>query len=204
MNRKEFDSLDIIRQIDYINKELSNGKSLTELSEKINISRSTIRKRFKKLGYLFDQDANKYLCDKEVKNVTPGNKPIENNESDKNNIKITYDNKDIEKLALKADSILGMLTWWENRDVKNNIDIEKLALKADSILGMLTWWENRDVKNNIDISRLNSCSPKTETRSFNVNKEVLNSFVSYCKRHKEYRQIDLISIALLDFLEKNK
>ncbi|KGM95577.1 HTH domain-containing protein [Clostridium phage CWou-2020a] len=176
MNRKEFDSLDIIRQIDYINKELSNGKSLTELSEKINISRSTIRKRFKKLGYLFDQDANKYLCDKEVKNVTPGNKPIENNESDKNNIKITYDNKDIEKLALKADSILGMLTWWENRDVKNNIDI----------------------------SRLNSCSPKTETRSFNVNKEVLNSFVSYCKRHKEYRQIDLISIALLDFLEKYK
>ncbi|MCD3211835.1 hypothetical protein G8T71_10765 [Clostridium botulinum C/D] len=179
MNRKEFDSLEIKQQIEYINKELDNGKSLTELSEIINISRSTIRKRFKKLGYLFDQDANKYLCDKEVENITSNmetkNIP-EDTHSCKNNIKITYDNKDIEKLALKADSILGMLNWWENRDVKNNIDI----------------------------SGLNNYSSKTETRSFNVNKEVLNSFVRYCKEHKEYRQIDLISIALLDFLEKYK
>ncbi|MCD3223826.1 hypothetical protein [Clostridium botulinum] len=174
MNRKEFDSLEIKQQIEYINKELDSGKSLTELSEIINISRSTIRKRFKKVGYLFNQDANKYICDKEVKEVTPDNKTMKNNASYKSNTKITYNEKDIEKLTLKADSILAMLSWWENRDVKNNIDV----------------------------SRLNGYSSKTETRSFNVNKEVLNSFVSYCKAHKEYRQIDLISIALLDFLEK--
>ncbi|WP_039242698.1 hypothetical protein [Clostridium botulinum] len=176
MNRKEFDSLEIKQQIEYINKELYSGKSLTELSEIINISRSTIRKRFKKVGYLFNQDANKYICDKEVKEVTPDNKPVENNASYKNNTKITYNNKDIEKLTSKADSILEMLAWWENRDLKNNIDI----------------------------SKLNDCSFKTETRSFNVNKEVLDKFVGYCKDHKEYRQIDLISIALLDFLEKYK
>lgn len=61
MNRKEFDSLDSIKQIEYINEKLENGKSLTELSEKINISRSTIRKRFKKLGYEFNQEINKYM-----------------------------------------------------------------------------------------------------------------------------------------------
>ncbi|NFF59813.1 HTH domain-containing protein [Clostridium botulinum] len=179
MNRKEFDSLDINEQIKYINKELNNGKSLTELSEKINISRSTIRKRFKKLGYLFDQDANKYLCDKEVKNITSNmetkNIPEDTHSYD-NNINTTYGNENIEKLALKTNEILSMLTWWESRDVKNNIDI----------------------------SGLNNYSSKTETRSFNVNKEVLNNFVGYCKDHKEYRQIDLISIALLDFLEKYK
>ncbi|WP_019279390.1 HTH domain-containing protein [Clostridium botulinum] len=187
MDRKEFDSLEIKQQIKYINKELSNGKSLTELSEQINISRSTIRKRFKKLGYLFDQDANKYLCDENNINITSkgNNKNIDIKHSEIN----TRNEVAIDTIS-KCDS--------------NNIDItfKKLNDNADKILEMLSWWENRDIKEKVDISKLDNFDNKTKHRSFNINVEILNKFTNFCNTHREYMQVDLISIALLEFLEK--
>lgn len=83
-----------------------------------------------------------------------------------------------------------------------NITLEKLNDNSDKILKMLNWWENRDSKVNIDLSKLNNFNKKTKHRSFNVNIEILNLFTKFCAEHREYQQVDLLSTALLEFVEK--
>ncbi len=60
MVKEEFNKLNVKEQIEYINKKLEN-KTLTNLCEEIKISRSTIRERFLKRGYIFDKSKNKYI-----------------------------------------------------------------------------------------------------------------------------------------------
>ncbi|KEI02882.1 hypothetical protein G8T76_10750 [Clostridium botulinum C/D] len=194
MNRKEFDSLDRMQQIEYINKELGSGKSLTELSEKINISRSTIRKRFKKLGYEFNQELNKYICDKHNIDITHKTESDRNMQGDKSNLDMVH------MTSLREDTSIDSV------GDKHNIDItlEKLNDNADKILRMLDWWENRDSKINIDLSKLNNFNKETKHRSFNVNAAILNEFTDFCNSHREYTQVDLLSAALLEFIKKYK
>ena len=73
MGKEEFNKLKVKDQVEYINKKLEN-KTLTEVCKEIQISRSTVRERFLKQGYLFDKNNNKYLYDSEA-----NNKPIKEN-----------------------------------------------------------------------------------------------------------------------------
>ena len=52
MNKIQFNSLETIDQIQYINKKLIEGNTVTKVCESIGIGRSTIRDRFKKVGYM--------------------------------------------------------------------------------------------------------------------------------------------------------
>lgn len=67
MEKEEFNKLKIKSQIEYINKKL-NENSLTKICKDMNISRSTIRKRFLKQGYEFNKIYNKYICSLEFNN----------------------------------------------------------------------------------------------------------------------------------------
>ncbi|MCC0627813.1 MULTISPECIES: hypothetical protein [unclassified Clostridioides] len=55
------------------------NKTLTEICKEIRISRSTVRERFLKQGYLFDKNNNKYVYDSEA-----NNKPIKKNKCENN------------------------------------------------------------------------------------------------------------------------
>lgn len=69
MRKDDFNKLNLKEQIDFINKNL-DSKTLTEISKEIKISRSTIRKRFLKQGYIFDKNKNKYIYSSEANNKT--------------------------------------------------------------------------------------------------------------------------------------
>ncbi|WP_066827487.1 DUF4250 family protein [Clostridium tepidiprofundi] len=60
MKRSEFDKLNQLEQIDFVNKQLKQGTSLTQICKDIDIARSTLRKRFEKTGYTFNKEHNKY------------------------------------------------------------------------------------------------------------------------------------------------
>ena len=51
MKKDKFNELDIKDQIEYINKKLEK-ETLTKICKEIKISRSTIRERFLKQGYI--------------------------------------------------------------------------------------------------------------------------------------------------------
>ena len=59
MGKEEFYKLEFKDQVRYINQKLET-KSLTEICKDIKISRSTLRERFLKQGYLFNKYNNKY------------------------------------------------------------------------------------------------------------------------------------------------
>ncbi len=61
MNKDEFNALEVLKQIDYINKQLENNKSITGICKTLGVGRSTIRDRFKKLNYTYDKVINEYI-----------------------------------------------------------------------------------------------------------------------------------------------
>ncbi|HBF0218062.1 TPA: DUF4250 family protein, partial [Clostridioides difficile] len=60
MDRSTFDRLSTMDQIDYINKQLLEDHTLTNICKDINIGRTTIRDRFKKVGYEYNQKTKIY------------------------------------------------------------------------------------------------------------------------------------------------
>ena len=95
MVKEEFNKLNLKEQIEYINKKLEN-KTLTNLCEEIKISRSTIRERFFKQGYIFDKSKNKYI-------YSEANNEPENKNINANNTKVLEEK--IKALESKIEAI---------------------------------------------------------------------------------------------------
>ena len=62
MDKKLFNSLPIIEQINYFNEKLKGGMNITQICTEINISYNTIRDRFSKNLYSYNKLTNKYEC----------------------------------------------------------------------------------------------------------------------------------------------
>ena len=60
MNKQQFDNMDTLEQIQYINNNIGT-ESLTKYCSTLGINRSTITKRFKNIGYTFNKELNKYV-----------------------------------------------------------------------------------------------------------------------------------------------
>ncbi|WP_039241252.1 hypothetical protein [Clostridium botulinum] len=196
MDRKKFDEMSVTAQINYVNAKLDKGYTLTKLCKEIQIGRSTVRKRFKEQEYEFDKDLNKYILSySKVDDITLSAQGTSNTNVNKSYNDNLYITKEIKENRVAEQECAYDVT---------DTTLDKLYKNTDDILKMLEWWKNKSIKNSIDISRLNNYINKTKTRSFNINIDILDKFVSYCNKHKEYQQTDLISIALLDFLDKYK
>ena len=66
MNKEQFNNLDILEQIEYINSQLELN-SLAKVCQTIGIDRATVRKRFKSKGYeLID---NRYINTDTTKDI---------------------------------------------------------------------------------------------------------------------------------------
>ena len=62
INKKLFNSLTIIEQINFFNQKLKNGLNITQICSEINISYNTIRDRFSKNFYIYNKLSNQYEC----------------------------------------------------------------------------------------------------------------------------------------------
>jgi hypothetical protein len=58
LNKQEFNKLDILDQVEYINNNIADT-SLTKLCEAMGVNRSTITKRFKSKGFILEN--NQYI-----------------------------------------------------------------------------------------------------------------------------------------------
>lgn len=194
MNRVEFDNLSIIEQVDYINKHLELGSSLTKECDSIGIDRKTIRKRFSKYGFSFNKDSNKYM---KILN-------------DKSNIKVVpreYDTKVVEKhQAYKSNTIVRSEELKYLTSIKD--DLLELIKNKDDILKII-----KDYKSNtkiIEIPELNINDIPEEmrrnihTRSLKIYDPVYELFDGLCNKYLSIKKQDLVSLALLEFYNKYK
>ena len=121
MGKDEFNKLNLKDQVEFINKNL-DSKTLTEICKEIKISRSTIRERFLKQGYIFDKSQNKYIYSSEANNKAQKENKCNNNTN-------ALEEK-IKALESKIEAIESKLN---NKDKEfNAIEIKKFDGKTVS------------------------------------------------------------------------
>ncbi|GAA0093440.1 DNA-binding protein [Paraclostridium bifermentans] len=197
MNKEEFNKLEILEQIDYINKQLENNNSITSVCEGIGVGRSTIRDRFKKVNYIYSKDLKQYIDNKCITDVTPKNLEVNNRcttpDIDKENNNSTtgvIQSDALTEIINKSDEVIknNLLDLVNNYDVLK--DIIELHRRNTSV-----------VKQQIVID-VDDAESKLAT--LRVNGKVLEQFNEFCNNNKQFKKVDLLSQAIKEFIYKYK
>ena len=185
MKKEQFNKLDIDNQIEYFNNKLYQGESLTSICKSIGIGRSTISDRFKKYNYKYNKSSNQYEL-------------LENNIN--NTDVITTNNGSyttVEKIEnANNDNVLDIVNL-DNEDIKNNL--LSLASEYEILQKIIDDYRRNSsvIKKQIVIDIPDADSKITTLR---INKTVLDMFNEFAEDNKQYKKVDLLSQALLDFL----
>lgn len=200
MDRIDFDKLEVKDQVNYINKQLGEGSTLREIASNLNIARSTLRDRFKKIGYIYNKKLNTYLKI--------------NDEYDKNNTKV------IKKDPIKKQNTLEVESYKSNTIVSNKEsqgikefnslkkELLELINNKDIILEMVEGYKSNTKV--IDIPQLDINSLPVEmqkdikTKSIKVYSPIYNLFNNLCEEYSSIKKQDLISLALYEFYIRYK
>lgn len=193
MTKDEFNSLDILEQVEYINSQLQNNKSITSVCKDIGVGRSTIRDRFKKSGFLHSKELNRYIVlqGDSVPKMVINNRCSTTDTYRKNNIS----NTDVSPVDTVTDIINKSDVEIKETiiDIVNNYDVLKEIIE-------LHRRNTSVIKQQIIIDIEESESKLTTLR---VNSKELELFNKFCDANKQYKKIDLISQALKEFRENH-
>ena len=174
MNKDQFNALEILEQVEYINKGLES-ESVTKVCASIGIDRATVRKRFARNGYeLVD---NKYIPTEST--------PTSTTKVTKKATEQTQENKQMKALESKIESL------------------EKQIESINNILDTITTetTNNRTTKNTIKIKKYKGVEG---VRSYRVNAKVLEQWKVFCKAHSEHKVGDLLANAMVEYMNKFK
>jgi predicted DNA-binding protein YlxM (UPF0122 family) len=133
MHRREFDTLEIGKQLDYINGKLQRGYTLTKACNEIGVGRSTIRDRAKKIGQAYDSSLNKYIAADSIKSDISKTISIKEIETEPVAYKYNSHTNVLNDLIDNYDRIIKMLDWFENNKNKTTVTNEiKINLPEES------------------------------------------------------------------------
>ncbi|MPQ44854.1 hypothetical protein [Clostridium tarantellae] len=79
--------------------------------------------------------------------------------------------------------------------------VKELEKQQKEILELLSNTNTIKKENKLDLSL---CTEERIQKSYKLSKTTAEKFSEYCKNHREYRVQDLITLALEQFMEKNK
>lgn len=186
MTKDEFNKLDIIRQIDYLNTQLKKGTSLTILCKNIGIARSTVGGRVKKQGYVFDKEINQYTLEKRIGDGRAYSKLT------------VSDSRTMEDIGLMLSSTdssnLGYLL--KNIDIlKNFIEGSKISNSPSEVNSL------EDVVN--DIYKFKQDKRNYKVKSLRIDANILNDFESIANdlSSKSINQQEFLNYILKSYIE---
>ena len=189
MNRNEFDKLEAIEQIEYINNKLMEGNTVTNVCKSIGIGRSTIRDRFEKVSHKYNKATNRYECIVEIIEAT------ESNSIESKTDTIIEDIPNIQESSLK---IVGtdneILT-----DIITNYD-ENLSKLNE----MYNWYKLQSSNKVVEADKLgiDDFEGNIVVRSYKLYEPIQQEFADFCKVNNKYKVQDILSQALKEFLDK--
>lgn len=192
-------SKDIKYIIDYVNKQLSNGDSLTKISVELKTSESSIRKFLTSRGYKRINDKFVYTGEKSMTNKKDKLKHFE-----KNNLIIDSDNvHNLVSSKQFQDNMMGL--------IKDYGKIQKVlqwfSQDYEKIQSMLNWFSEKNIDEIIEVEekctiKIDLPSKKTVRKTFRLNEEARDAFDTFCEQNHEYQKTDLLSMALFEYIEK--
>lgn len=125
MNKDQFNALEILEQVEYINKGLES-ESVTKVCASIGIDRATVRKRFSRIGYKLE--GGKYIPTESTPTSTTKvtKKATEQTQENKQMKALESKIESLEKQIESINNILDTITTeTTNNGTKNNIKIKK-------------------------------------------------------------------------------
>lgn len=189
MNKTEFNNLDVLEQIEYINKNLLEGNTLTNVCKNIGIGRSTIRDRFKKVSYEYNKTINQYesiveIIEAEKVAQTGEKEPIKEDikpiKQSSSNLVVGTDNEILTNLINNYDNMNNKLNemydWYKLQSSNKVVQTEKF--KVDDFEGDIV------------------------VRSYKLYEPIQREFLEFCKKNNKYKVQDILSQALKEFLDK--
>lgn len=191
MNKTEFNNLDVLKQIEYINKSLLGGNTLTNICKNIGIGRSTIRDRFKKVSYEYNKAINQYESIVEIieaETVAPAgaNEPIKEDIKpviqQSSNLVVGTDNEILTSLINNYDDMNNklneMYNWYKLQS--SNLVVQTEKFKVDDFEGDIV------------------------VRSYKLYEPIQREFLEFCKKNNKYKVQDILSQFIKEGLEKYK
>lgn len=183
MNRIEFDELKIIDQVEYINKKLNEGCTLTNICKSIGIGRTTIRDRFKNISYEYNKTTKQYESFIEIIEEAD---IIDNNQN-----KLESSDKVVGATLDKNKVLEDMVLNYSDMNNKLNEMYEWYKLQSSEIVVQNKKLIIEDFEGDVVV------------RSYKLYEPIQKEFAEFCKGNK-YKVQDLLSQAIKDFLDKYK
>ena len=197
MKRSEFDNLSFMEQVEYVNKKLLEGTTITNICKSIGIGRTTIRDRFKSISYEYNKDTKQYESFIDV--IDPGAEicaTIDGNYESSNGVVINNNTMSSNKIVV-AEQV-------------NNKLLEDLILNYNDMNNKLnevySWYQKSSNKVVIEENKLNieAFEGDLVTRSYKLYEPIQKEFLEFCKKNNRYRVQDILSQALKEFIDKYK
>ena len=184
MNRTDFDALEVLEQIKYINKSLLGGYTVTGICNHIGIGRSTIRDRFEKVGYKYNKTINQYETIVEVIEAEPEpiREAIEPVIQESSNLVVETDSDILTTIINNYDDNMNklneMYNWYKLQS--SNKVVETGKLKIDDFEGDIV------------------------VRSYKLYESIQKEFTEFCKVNNKYKVHDILCQFIKEGLEKYK
>lgn len=191
MTKEKFNQLEKLEQVQYINNQLKEGYSLTKISKELGVGRSTITDRFKKVNYSYSKDSNEYIYNDSVTAVEKVVREIKVKED------ITIKEID-EKLNNGSNTDVSLMS---DKVVQSNL--VNLSNEYQTLIEMIELYKKNStiLSTQIVIDLENTDNKLTTLR---VNTNVLRQFNEFIDEHKEYKKVDLVSMALKEYMSNHK
>ena len=185
MNKTEFNSLEVMDQIQYINKRLLlEGNTITNVCKDIGISRSTIRDRFEKKGYIYYSSIKQYKSIIEVVEIPKPTLPACSKEpitQKSSNLVVGTDNEILTSLINNYDDMNNrlneMYNWYKLQKSSNKV-VEAKSFKVDDFEGEIV------------------------VRSYKLYEPIQKEFLEFCKKNNKYKVQDILCQFIKEGLEK--
>lgn len=205
VDKQQFNKMDVLKQLEYINAELEKGGSLRGISGQIGLSKTTIRDRFEKTGYKFNAEQKQYV---KVDNMGVLQFKHDDMLESKHSLNIIKDTDNSTPKLESTDTTQikhahNIKTAFNKDDVKALQDL--ISIKDDLMQLLISSKDSRTIIDvpeiTIDSLRL---SGNIKTRSFNIYESVIDEFIKFCENNKAFTQKDLLSMAIVEYIDRYK
>lgn len=210
MDREKFKKMNDKERIAWVESKYTEGYTTSQIVKEFDIPKNTLGDTFRRNGYASSKSKKMYVKAEYVNNSSedvmikpsaePGHKVVKHkNNSTKLIVKEYENNTNISHLPINIENeLIKMISWYKKQ--------QKIEQEREEIYN----WVLKQMqlqKTIIDVPKLeirkDKLTGKIRSRSFTIYQDVLEKFNNFCK-DKPYSKQDLLSMALLEYMEKYK
>lgn len=197
MDAEQFKSLEVNKQVKYVNKLLKEGDTVDNIRTALGIGKNYIGSTFKANGYVRDKATKLYIlntCNTSNTNNTIDTDKINNTSNTCN----TYNkSNDIKALENKVNSLENELN-----------KLKKIVFNTCNTCNTCNTYNTIDADNTCNTKEIIKYnSNNLVSRNYKIDKDILEQFIQFCKASKlkyNHNVSDLITNAMLEYMNNHK